>query len=173
MISVSWKEFQKIDGGVWTGHPLTRHKCAVQFDDSAHRTLNALGSRRSVICKHLCATKISFVIWCVTCLIHGCSVLPHYENTQYVPHISKITQSTSCAIKNHSGVKTCRVAETRALQLPQGGVPFGVGGHDVELVLHWNEGTHVRAPDVVVEADAASPERGGSDKGVGMPHRNE
>ena len=36
----------------------------------------------------------------------------------------------------------------------------------------WNESTHVRAPDVVAEADAATPERG-SDKGVGTPHRDE
>ena len=42
---------------VWTGHPLTRLICAVQFDHSAHRTHNALGSRPSVICKHLCAQK--------------------------------------------------------------------------------------------------------------------
>ena len=41
---------------VWQGHPLTGHICAVQFDHSAHRTLNAL-SRPSVICKHLCAPK--------------------------------------------------------------------------------------------------------------------
>ena len=27
------------------------------------------------------------------------------ENTQYIPRISKLTQSTSCAIKNHSGVE--------------------------------------------------------------------
>ena len=37
----------------------------------------------------------------------------------YIPHISKLTRLTSCAIKNHSGVKTCGVAETRAQQLPQ------------------------------------------------------
>ena len=37
-----------------TGHPLTRHICAAQFDHSAERTHNALGSRPSVICKHLC-----------------------------------------------------------------------------------------------------------------------
>ena len=32
------------------------------------------------------------------------------ENTQYITHISTLSQSTSSAIKNHSGVKTCRVA---------------------------------------------------------------
>ena len=34
-------------------------------------------------------------------------------------YISMISQSTSSAIKNHPGVKTCRVAETCARQLPQ------------------------------------------------------
>ena len=52
--------------------------------------------------------------------------------------------------------------------LPQEGVAVGVGGYALELGRHRNEGTHVRAPDVVAEADAATPERG-SDKGVGMP----
>ena len=97
--------------------------------------------------RHLCALEKNLVIWCVSCLIHGCSLtclspralhllhslflLRHKntqhnrysksntENTQYIPHISKLPQSTSCAIKNHSGVKTCRVAEPRAPQLPQ------------------------------------------------------
>ena len=41
------------------------------------------------------------------------------ENTQYIMHISKLPQSRSCAIENHSGVKICRVAESRAPQLPQ------------------------------------------------------
>ena len=43
----------------------------------------------------------------------------HTENTQYIPLISKLLQSTSCALKHHPDVKTCRVAETRAPQLPQ------------------------------------------------------
>ena len=47
------------------------------------------------------------------------AVLPHTENIQYIPHISKLPRLTSGAIKNHSDVKTCRVAETRAQQLPQ------------------------------------------------------
>ena len=42
----------------------------------------------------------------------------HNENTQNIPHISKLLRLTRCAIKNHSGVKTCRVADTRAQQLP-------------------------------------------------------
>ena len=33
-------------------------------------------------------------------------VLPHTENIQYIPHISKLRQSTSFAVKNHSGVKS-------------------------------------------------------------------
>ena len=95
---------------------------------------------------HLCAPEKSLVIWCVTCLILGCLTclslralhLPHSpfllrhqntqqdrynksnsENTPYIPHISKLPQSTICAIEDHSGVQTCRVAETRAPQLPQ------------------------------------------------------
>ena len=93
---------------------------------------------------HPCAREKSPVIWCVACLIFvgrsltcrlprahhlPCSLflLPrhkntqHYrynkstsKNTQYITHISSHPQLTSCAIKNHSGVKTCRVAETRA-----------------------------------------------------------
>ena len=35
----------------------TRHICAVQFDHTANRTLNALDSRPSVICKHLVVPK--------------------------------------------------------------------------------------------------------------------
>ena len=40
------------------------------------------------------------------------------KSTQYIMHISMLSQSTSSAIKNHSGVKTCRVADTRARLLP-------------------------------------------------------
>ena len=46
----------------------------------------------------------------------------------------------------------------------------------VDTSLNWadigTKSTHVRAPDVVAEAGAASPERG-SDKGVGMSHVDE
>ena len=41
------------------------------------------------------------------------------KNTQYIINLSKTSQSTSGAIKNHSGVKPCRVAETRAKHSPQ------------------------------------------------------
>ena len=91
--------------------------------------------------------KRVFVIWCVahvssmvalTCLSPRAHHLPHShflvrhkntqhnrynksnsEITQYITRTSKLPQSTSSAVKNHSGVKTCRVAETRARQLPQ------------------------------------------------------
>ena len=46
----------------------------------------------------------------------------YYHTTRtllYILNIFKITRSTSYAIKNHSGVKNCRVAETPAQQLPQ------------------------------------------------------
>ena len=55
------------------------------------------------------------------------------KNTQYVMHISMLFQSTSSAIKNHSGVKTCRVAETRARQHPQ----FEWNIFPVYTILDW------------------------------------
>ena len=113
-----------------------------------HITHLAQGPTRSRIAFHHCAPEESLVIWCVACLILCCSLtcrlqryhhlpyslflLPRHKNTQhnrynminsestqYITHISKLSQSTSCAIKNHSGGKTCRVAETRERQLPQ------------------------------------------------------
>ena len=42
---------------------------------------------------------------------------PRTPSTSSTP--SRLSQSTSSAIKSHSGVKTCRVAETRTRQLPQ------------------------------------------------------
>ena len=52
------------------------------------------------------------------------STTTHYyrdnsKNTQYIINLSKTSHSTSGAIKNHSGVKTCRVAELRAKRSPQ------------------------------------------------------
>ena len=83
-----------------------------------------------------------------TCLTHCCSLtcrlprehhLPHSlfllprhhnthcnrdntiysKNTQYIMNFPRISQLTSSAIKNHSGVKTCSVAESRAKHSPQ------------------------------------------------------
>ena len=106
--------------------------------------------------RHLCSSGKSSVIWCVSCLIHGCSltclspralhlpllhlpILPHTENTQYILYISKLPQSTSCAIKNRSGVKTCRVADTRATQLPH-------FNHTKCRQLRWKTGSTQRPP---------------------------
>ena len=129
---------------VYTGHPFTIHICAVQFvHKRGTHTQRAWLKNYFVISARL---KISGVIWCDPCLILGWSLtrflpwahhLPHSlsfiwhkntqhnqynksnsENTQYITHISKLPQSTSCSIKNHSGLKICRVAETPAQQLP-------------------------------------------------------
>ena len=56
-----------------------------------------------------------------------------------------LSQSTSCAIKNHSGVKTCRVAETRARQLPQVMSPKSLRlsqGSKIILEIHINYMVH-------------------------------
>ena len=92
VISVSCKEFLKIDGECRQDTHKT-HLC------SAHRTHNALGlAQVQDEARFACifVPQISLVIWCVTCLIHGCSltrlppwallllylpVLPHNENT--------------------------------------------------------------------------------------------
>ena len=130
---------------VQTGHPFTTHICAVQsvHKRGTHRTRLAQGLQ----CR-LCAPEKESVIWCRTCLTLRCSLtcreprahhlphslflLPRHQNTQHnrnntiysqnnqdIMNTSRLSQPTSSAIKNHSGVKTCRVAETRARQLPQ------------------------------------------------------
>ena len=133
---------------------------------SAERTSHALlkgqhGSRIALS---------SLVIWCVSSLTVCCSLtcrlprahhllhslfrLPRHQNTQhnrynknnsentkYITHVSKLSQSTSSAIKNHSGVKTCRVAETRARQLPQVMCPKSLRlsqGWKLVLEIHIN-----------------------------------
>ena len=148
MISVFWNS-RKSTGSVDRTPTHNTHLCSTVCSE-ARNAHHALGSRASTAQElhcHLCAPEKSLVIWCVKCLIHGCSLtchspralpLPHSlvlllhkntqhnrynksnsENTQCITHISKLPQSTSCALKNYSGVKTCRVAETRAPQHPQ------------------------------------------------------
>ena len=87
-------------------------------------------TKRDLKISSLCLI-ISVAIWCVTCLIQGCSlprllpwalplrhppILPRNENAQCMSHIFKPTQSTSGAIRNHFGMKTWRMSETRAQQ---------------------------------------------------------
>ena len=122
------------------------HLCSTVCSQ-ARNAHHALGSSLHGLQCHLCAPEKSSVIWCCTCLIlvgcltclspralhlpHSLFLLPRHKNTQhsrhkmincantqYIMHISNLPQWTSCAIKNHSGVKTCRVAKTRARQLP-------------------------------------------------------
>ena len=116
--------------GVWTGHPLTRHSCAVQFVYSANRTSGVHGSRFACIlvpqteCCHLLCHVSHFMVVLSRAFFHEhffFTNLPYHaaRATQYNMHISKLLWSTSCTIKNHTGLKTCLVADTRAQQLPQ------------------------------------------------------
>ena len=138
VVSVSLKEFQKIDGRC--KQDTHSQYTSVWYSLSAERT-HTTRLAQELHC-HLCALEKSLVIWCVSCLILGCLPfpspraphLPHSlflqrhknicttratrKNTQYITHIFKLPQSTSCTVQNHSGVKTW-VGETRAPQLPQ------------------------------------------------------
>ena len=100
--------------------PLTKHMCAVQFDHSAHRTLNALGLASisvpqnqfgHLVCHMSHTWLFSHALSSMSTSSFHLPIQPHNKNAQYIHHISKLIQSTSCAIKNHSGVKTCRMAE--------------------------------------------------------------
>ena len=77
-------------------------------------------------------------------------LLPRHKNTkntQYITHISKLSQSTSCVIKNHSGVKTCRVAQPRAQLLPHKAKGWIRGdtkiGPVLELTINYHQGRYV------------------------------
>ena len=119
------------------------HLCSTVCSQ-ARNASHALGSRLHNIfvrLKRICHLVRTCLTLCcsLTCrlprahhLLHSLFLLPrhqntHYnqdntissKNTQYIMHISMLSKSTSSAIKNHSGVKTCRVAETSARQLPQ------------------------------------------------------
>ena len=72
------------------------------------------------------------------------------KNTQHIINLSRLSQSTSSAIKNHSGVKTCRVAETRARQLAQGKPRCGK--------FAWTLEKH-RTPNALVDSDWAGDPR--------------
>ena len=123
VISVSWKEFQKIDGVLQTGHPLTKHISSVQsvHKRGTHTTRWAQVTR--IAMSSWCA-KTSVVIWCDPCLCcsltcrsprahhlpHSLFLVPRHKNTQhnrynmivskntqYIMHISMLSRSTSSA----------------------------------------------------------------------------
>ena len=138
VISVSWKEFQKINGGVDSTPVNTAHAAQHSLFTSAERISLALGSR---IAHHL-VRLISIFHLVRTCLTLCCSRtcfaprahhLPRslFSTTtpqhaaQYIINFSKHSRSTSSAIKSHSGVKTCRVLEIRSKHSAQGMSPKG------------------------------------------------
>ena len=93
--------------------------------------------------------------------------LPQNENTQYIPHISKLHWLTSCAIKNHSGVKTCRVAGN-----PRTTTPTSSGNPDC------GEKGRPRDDETAPIGSAGTPPRGGRTSarargtGYGTEHPN-
>ena len=143
VISVSWKEFQKIDGEC---RQYTHKHCTYNAVQSLHK----LGMHRTRLAQelHNIFVRLKRICHLVrSCLTHCCSLtcrsprahhLPHSlfvpplhqnmqhnrdntiysKNNRYIINLSKISQSTSGAIKNHSAEKTCRVAETRAKHSP-------------------------------------------------------
>ena len=122
--------------------PLTTHICAIQsvHKRGTHRTrlaqeLHNIFVRLKRIshlvctCLTLCCSRTSLAPR-AHLLPHSLFLLPRHQNTQhsrdntiysktnqYIINLSRVSQSTSSAIKNHSGVKACRVAETRERQL--------------------------------------------------------
>ena len=122
------------------------HLCSTVCSQARNAHL-ALGSSHTDCSALFVRLKKSSVIWCRTCLFRCCSrtfrsprahhllhslfLLPRHQNTQhnrdnknnskntqYIMHISRLSQSASSAIKNHSGVKTCRVAENPTTTTP-------------------------------------------------------
>ena len=130
---------------VYTGHPLTTHICAVQsvHKRGTHTTRLAQITR---IAFHLCAREkilssgvahvSSLVVLSpafhhehITLLMHSSlyhdtrtrSIIGTTRSTPRTPSTSRTSPSSLSRQEApyHSGVKTCRVAETRAPQLPQ------------------------------------------------------
>ena len=87
----------------------------------------------------------SFTLPSTTTQEHAAQPVQHDQLREPPVHhahaISKLSRSTSSAIKDHSGVKTCRVAETRAGQLPQVMSPKSLRlsrGSKIILEIHIN-----------------------------------
>ena len=132
--------------------PLTRHICVVQFvhKRAPHNQCAWLKNCIVIFAAQQCCHPVCHMSqpWLFSHALSSMStsssslpVLPHNDNTQYIPHISKLPRLTSCAIKNHSGMKTCRVAETRAQQFPQVMSPKNVRpsrGSKLILEIHIN-----------------------------------
>ena len=109
---------ENLQGGVDRTPTPNTHLCSAVCSQ-ARNANDALGSSNEGL--HFIFVRLKRICQVV---LHMCPLffLPIHKNTKntkYITHISKLPQSTSCAIKNHPGVKTCRVAETRAQQLPQ------------------------------------------------------
>ena len=122
------------------------HLCSTVCS-KARNAHHALGSRLKNCITSLCAWKESVIWFAHVSSFVVLSPAVHFEHLIFLTHSSfhhdtrtrstirttrstprtpstssipfRLSQSTSSAIKSHSGVKTCRVAETRTRQLPQ------------------------------------------------------
>ena len=113
VISVSWKEFQKIDRGVWTVHPQSLHIQRSTVSSQARNASHALGSR---IAKHLCALEKSLSSGPHTSHPLLLSHLPrttssftlpstiYSKNTQYIINLSKNIHSLSVKTQQCGGI---------------------------------------------------------------------
>ena len=144
------------------------HLCSTVCSQArnAHRALGSSHTDCSVICVRL---KKDLFIWCRTCLTLCCSLtcrlprahhLPHslflpplHKNTQHnrfnmvtskntrcITHISRLPQSTSSAIKNHSDVKTMQSGgnpRTTTPTVTKGSTPYVVENTVVKVIESW------------------------------------
>ena len=156
--------------GEQTGHPLTIHICAVQFvhKRGTRTTRLAQGRPGQELHCHLCALEKSLVIWCYMSHLLLLSHLPfttsassslftllstttqeHHDQPprtpSYITHISKLPQLTSCAIKNHSFVKTLQSGGN-----PRTTTPTGYDPEELATVLQdklEKKITELRSPE--------------------------
>ena len=140
---------------------------------SSHTDCSVIFVRLQRIC-HLIRTCLTLCC-SLTCRVprthdlpHSLFLLPRHKNTQhnrdnmiiskktqYIMNFTRLSQSTSSAIKDHSGVKTCRVAETRARLLPQVMSPRSLRlsrGSKIILEIHSNYVMHRKnVEDIITE----------------------
>ena len=126
-----------------TRHPLTTHICAVQSVHKRGTHTTRLAQVTRIAVSSLCASTCLTLCCSLTCrapraphLPHSLFLLPPHKNTQhnrdnriiskntqYIMHISMLSQSTSSAIKNHSGGEYLQIGGNPRTTTPTGYEP--------------------------------------------------